>query len=347
MVEGEKPKMIYKYLGKTGIRVSALGFGNWLHNNTEDMECQSIMKRAFEAGVNYFDIAEAYGFLDQKWGRAETVMGNCIKNLGWNRKDYVISTKLWENGVGVNDRSLSRKHIIEGMRGSLNRLQLTYVDIVFAHRYDEGVPIEEVVRAFDWLIRKGKAFYWGTSMWTPAQIMEANECCEKLGLMKPVVEQSEYSMLKRDNMENMLPFIFEKCAIGTTIYSPLGMGVLTGRYNDGKLPEEGRYVSKFTGERRERIYGSFMGKTEEEVSKTCQKLTALGEIAKDLGCSQANLALAWCMVNSDVTVALMGASKLAQMEDNIKSIEVATKWTPELELKISVLYIYIYIIGNS
>ena len=114
-----------------------------------------------------------------------------------------------ENGVGVNDRSLSRKHIIEGMRGSLNRLQLTYVDIVFAHRYDEGVPIEEVVRAFDWLIRKGKAFYWGTSMWTPAQIMEANECCEKLGLMKPVVEQSEYSMLKRDNMENMLPFIFE------------------------------------------------------------------------------------------------------------------------------------------
>ena len=167
--------------------------------------------------------------------------------------------------------------------------------------------------------------------------MEANECCEKLGLLKPVVKQCEYSMLRRSNMEILLPFIFDKCGSGATIWSPLCGGILTGKYNEGVKPAEGRYASKLQGGNfADFLFGGFMGKTEEDVKNVCQKLKALGEVAEGIGCTQGNLALAWCLVNKDVTVALVGATKLVQMEDNLKALEVAGKWTEDLELKIAV-----------
>ena len=194
------------------------------------------MFSAWDLGCNYYDTAEWYGY-----GNAEQVMGNCFKKLGWERKDFVLSTKLWKGGDGVNDCFLSRKHLIEGIHRSLKHLQMDYVDVVFAHRPDPHTPMEETCRAFDWMIRNNKAFYWGTSMWSPAHLMEANECCERLGLIKPVVEQPEYSMLVRDNVEFQLPFLFDKYGMGTTIWSPLAGGYLTGKYNENLEPEGGRY----------------------------------------------------------------------------------------------------------
>ena len=194
------------------------------------------MNRCWEGGCNYFDTAEWYGF-----GNAEKVMGNALKKIGMERKDVVISTKIFKGGNGVNDCYLSRKHIIEGTYESLKNLQLDYVDIIFAHRPDDNTPIEETCRAFHWLIEHGKAFYWGTSMWTTQQLMQANEVCEKLRLIKPSVEQPEYSMLTRDNMEFKLPFLFDKYGMGSTIWSPLAGGFLTGKYNTSLDPEGGRY----------------------------------------------------------------------------------------------------------
>ena len=180
--------MIYRYLGKTGITVSALGFGNWVNNDQEDPKVEELtyqcMLKCYEGGINYFDTAEVYGM-----GKAEVAMGKALKRAGWARKDFVISTKIFRGGPGVNDEMLSRKHIIEGLNASLKKLQLDYVDVVFAHRPDQNTPMEETVRAFNWCIEHNLAFYWGTSMWTPQQIMEANEVCEKLHLIKPIVEQ--------------------------------------------------------------------------------------------------------------------------------------------------------------
>lgn len=196
------------------------------------------MNRAYEGGVNFFDTAEFYGS-----GGAERVMGKCLKKAGWARKDYVISTKILRCGPGVNDSFLSRKHVIEGFTASLERLQLDYADLAFAHRYDAETPIEEVCRAFNWLIDHGKAFYWATSEWSPQQIMEANECCEKHGLIKPIADQAEYNMLNRKNLEAEYVPLFTKYGYGTTIWSPLAGGYLTGKYNDGTEPPGTRYGS--------------------------------------------------------------------------------------------------------
>jgi len=170
-------------------------------------------------------------------------LGNCLKKAGWARKDFVVTTKILRGGPGINDTFLSRKHVIEGTLASLKRMQLDYVDVVFAHRYDRETPIEEVCRAFNWLIDQGKAFYWATSEWTPEQIMEANMCCEKLGLAKPICDQLEYNVFVRKRIESEMVPIFEKTGYGTTVWSPLAGGYLTGKYNDGKCPEGSRYAN--------------------------------------------------------------------------------------------------------
>ncbi len=242
--------MIYRYLGRTGIQVSAICYGNMISDKiTPELEenCYKCMvkyqslaiafDRAYEGGVNYFDTAEQYGF-----GNAETVLGRCLKRAGWARKDFVVNTKILRCGPGVNDCFLSRKHIIEGVHNSLKRLQLDYVDVVFAHRYDSETPMEEVCRAFNWLIENGKAFYWATSDWSAQQIMEAFECCERHDLIRPIADQVEYNLFIRDKMENEYVPLFEKYGYGTTVWSPLAGGYLTGKYNEGKLPEGSRYT---------------------------------------------------------------------------------------------------------
>eukprot|EP00826_Nyctotherus_ovalis_P051212 TRINITY_DN6388_c0_g3_i3.p1 TRINITY_DN6388_c0_g3~~TRINITY_DN6388_c0_g3_i3.p1 ORF type:complete len:362 (+),score=99.28 TRINITY_DN6388_c0_g3_i3:122-1207(+) len=322
--------MTYRFLGRTGIQVSVIGYGNMTFNkNTPENvdNCFKCITKAHEKGVNFFDTAEIYGF-----GNAELVLGQCLKKTGWARKDYVLSTKVYRYGNKPNDAMLSRKHIIEGVTASLERLQLDYADILFAHRYDPVTPMEETCRAFNWLIESGKAFCWGTSEWTSEQIMEAFECCDRLGLARPAADQAEYNLLVRDKFEGDLAPIFEKYGYGTTTWSPLAGGYLTGKYNDGKKPEDGRYTEGNWDpnviKRKNELY---IGKEEEKFYK---RLKGLGEIAKELKCTQAQLALAWCLVNKDVSTAIIGSTKADQLDDSLAAIEVAKRWTPEVEKKI-------------
>ncbi len=285
------------------------------------------LNRAYEGGVNYFDTAEIYGF-----GNAEIAMGKALKRLGLARKDYVLSTKFFKVGTGVNDAFLSRKHIIEGVNNSLKRLQLDYMDIAFAHRYDYITPIEETCRAFNRIIEDGKAFYWATSQWTPQQVMEAFECCERLNLIKPIADQSQYNLFVRERFEvDMVP-LFAKYGYGNTIWSPLAGGFLTGKYNTGAVPADARYHGEKLGQQmNEAIVSSYVGGDEAKFHK---RLVGLGEIAKEVGCTQAQLSLAWCLANKDVSTALVGASKPAQFAENLKAVEVLQRWTPEIEKKI-------------
>lgn len=212
----KKSKMIYRYLGNSGLRVSVMSWGNWLNSNDESDITNETVKIALENGINFFDTAEAYGF-----GKAETLLGEAFKKLGARREDLVVSTKIFKSGNGVNDSFLSRKHIIEGVNNSLKRLQMDYVDVLFCHRPDSNTPMEETCRALNWVINQGKAFYWGTSEWTPSQIGEAHTVCEKLGLIKPIVEQCQYSMLHRQKVEQDHVHLFKTTKMGTTVWSPL------------------------------------------------------------------------------------------------------------------------------
>lgn len=326
----KKNNMIYRFLGNTGMQVSVISFGNMIFDKlTPECEeaCFKCITKAYEAGVNYFDTAEIYGN-----GRAETILGKCLKRAGWPRKDYVISTKIYNCGSGVNDRMLSRKHIIEGVNASLARLQLDYVDIIFAHRYDPCTPMEEICRAFNYIIEKGKAFYWSTSQWSAEQIMEAINCCDKLGLIKPVADQVEYSLLIRQRVENELAPLFEKMKYGTTIWSPLAGGYLTGKYNDGREKIKARYNDgSLAPHIVEHLNREYIGDDE---AKFYKKLGGLGALAKEFKCSQAQLVLAWCLVNKDVSTAIIGATKLEQLEDSLGAIDVAKRWTPEMEKKV-------------
>jgi voltage-dependent potassium channel beta subunit len=329
-MEDKAKSMSYRFLGKTGMKVSVMSFGNWVNNTKpteEEMNATyECMKVCIEHGVNYFDTAEIYGF-----GIAEEAMGKAFKKLGVKRKDIVVSTKFFRVGTGINDEMLSRKHLMEGIHASLKRLELDYVDVAFAHRYDPYTPIEEVCRAFDWMVNHNKAFYWATSMWTPEQIMEAMVCCEKYNLIKPIAEQAEYNILRRDNFESNLAPIFQKMGYGSTIWSPLGNGLLTGKYNDGNIPEGSRLAGKLDETTQKKVMEWYEGVHGDQLYP---RLRALGEAAKEFGCTQAQLALAWCLVNKDVSTCITGASRPEQMVENLKALEVAKKWTPEIEKKI-------------
>jgi len=231
------------------------------------------MKICFEAGVNFFDTAEIYGM-----GQAETIMGNAFKELNFKREEIVVSTKIFKVGPGVNDTFLSRKHIVEAIHNSLKRLQLDYVDVVFCHRPDYETPLEETCRAMNWIIENNKAFYWGTSEWPADRISKAIEICERLNLHKPIVEQCQYSMIVRDRFENEYRRIFSEAKYGTTIWSPLAGGILTGKYNEGVIPEGSRYDNhKFLDSTWQKYFGE--GKRE----GTLKKLKDLADIAKEAG----------------------------------------------------------------
>ena len=303
-------KMEYRYLGNTGLKVSVLGFGNWVNNFNDEMN-KECFKKCLENGINYFDTAEGYGM-----GKGEIQFGKAIKELNIPREKIVVSTKIFFGGKDPNESFLSKKHIREGVLNSLKRLQLDYVDIVFCHRYDMHTPLEETCRAMNWVINHGYAFYWGTSEWTASQIMEAYSICDRLGLKRPVVEQSHYNMLYRTSMEEDYRDLFKKFKMGTTIWSPLESGILTGKYIN-ETPPESR--AKLTNDNAKSSFGLYM----KNKAEWDDKLTKLKDIAeKKCGCGLTTLAIAWCIANPDVSVCLLGASKPSQLDDTIKAVEI-------------------------
>jgi len=297
----------YNRLGSAGIRLSELSLGAWVTYGGQVGEEMSLkcMSKAYELGVNFFDNAEAYAN-----GNAEVVMGNVIKKLGWKREDFVISSKVFWGGNGPNDRGLSRKHVYEACRRSLKRLQLDYLDLFFCHRPDPNTPIEETVRAMDDLVHQGLVLYWGTSEWTAADIMRAYAISRELGLTPPQMEQPQYNMIHRERVEKEYLPLYGGIGLGTTIWSPLASGLLTGKYNDG-VPKGSR--------------GSLKGyewlRTDVFTPENIKLVRALQPVAKELGCTMAQLALAWTRRNENVTTVITGATLPEQVEENMKSLE--------------------------
>lgn len=300
--------MNYRHLGKAGIKLSELSLGAWVtYGATVGEEtARECMIAAYEAGVNFFDNAEAYGH-----GGAETVMGNVLKTVGWRRETYVVSTKIFWGGEGPNERGLSTKHIVEGVNSALRRLQLDYVDLVFCHRPDPETPIEETVRAMDLIIRQGKAFYWGTSEWSAADILRADGLARANHLTPPSMEQPQYNMLHRARVEEEYAPLYRELGYGTTIWSPLYSGLLTGKYNDG-IPDGSRLDQPSYAWLKDSVYRP-------ELIETVRQIQP---IAADLGCSMAQLALAWCLKNPNVSTVITGASRVEQVRQNMKALEI-------------------------
>jgi voltage-dependent potassium channel beta subunit len=315
--------MEYRYLGKSGLQVSALSLGAWVTYGGQVGEeiAYECMNAAYEEGVNFFDNAEVYA-----GGKAETVMGNVIKKAGWKRSDLIISTKVFWGGRGPNDSGLSRKHVIEGTEASLARLQLDYVDLLFCHRADLHTPVEETVRAMNYLIDQGKVFYWGTSEWTASQIMEAYAVARRDHLIPPMMEQPQYHMLHRERVEVEYSRLYKEIGLGTTIWSPLASGMLTGKYNDG-IPEGTRITEEGYEWLRERFES-------EEAQQEIEKVKQMMPIADDLGCTMAQLALAWCLKNPHVSTVITGASKPEQVTENMKALEVVEKLDDDLMVRL-------------
>ncbi len=315
--------MEYRRLGKSGLKVSALSLGAWVTYGGQvgEQGADECMTAAYEAGVNFFDNAEAYS-----GGNAEIVMGNIIKNKGWRREGLVVSTKIFWGGDGPNDTGLSHKHIIEGMNNALRRFQLEYVDLVFCHRPDPDTPIEETVRAMDIIIKQGKAFYWGTSEWSAADIMRADGIARQYGLTPPTMEQPQYHMFHRERFEQEYAPLYRDLGYGTTIWSPLASGLLSGKYNNG-IPEDSRANLKGY----EWIKRSVI--TPERVEKVKQ----LVPLAEEVGATMAQFALAWCLKNPNVSTVITGASRASQVTENMKALEVAARITPDLMERIDAI----------
>ncbi len=315
--------MNYRYLGSSGLQVSELSFGSWVTFGSQVGEdiAHACMEAAWNAGVNFFDNAEGYAD-----GESEVMMGNVIRRAGWKRKDMVISTKIFWGGDGPNDTGLSRKHVIEGTNAALARMQLDYVDLLFCHRPDLKTPIEETVRAMNWLIDQGKAFYWGTSEWTAEQIREAHEVARREHLIGPTMEQPQYNMFHRERVEAEYWRLYEAFGLGLTTWSPLASGFLTGKYNDG-IPEGSR-LSLEGNDFLKRRYESEEGKA------MLAKVRLLGALATELGCTTAQLAIAWCLKNPNVSTVITGASRPEQVEQNMGAMKVVDKLTPAVMQRI-------------
>jgi len=315
--------MNYRRMGASGLRLSELSLGAWVTygSNVDDDVAAACMRTAYDAGVNFFDNAEAYGR-----GRAESVMGAILKKMGWRRESYVVSTKFfWGLGQGgPNDRGLSRKRLHEGLRGSLARLGLDYVDIVYCHRPDLDTPIEETVFAIHDLIARGMALYWGTSEWTAEQIREAWHVADRHHLHKPQVEQPQYHMLHRDRVEKQYHRLYSGIGLGLTTWSPLASGVLTGKYDDGTVAQGTRLA----------IPTLAWLKDEALDAERIDKVKRLAAVARDLGCTRAQLALAWCLANPHVSSVITGASRPEQVTENLAAAGVVKSLTPDVTARI-------------
>jgi len=325
----DKKNMIFRTLGNTGLRVPIFSYGGWLtvgYDHKGDI-VKELMHAAWDAGINMFDTAEAYNA-----GESEKEMGRVLKESGWDRRDYIITTKIFfgtNRKETHNTRGLSRKHIIEGALESLKNLQLDYVDVIFAHRPDVTVPMEETVRAFNWLIDNNKAFYWGTSEWTSHQIQQATEIARRLNMVGPCAEQAHYSMLHRDNFETEYDPLWRWEGYGSTIWSPLEQGILTGKYNDG-LPEGSRFAVNVQGASSEKA--KFL--QSDEGKAQLQKVRELTKIAEELGTNMSNLALAWAISNKNVSTCILGATKPEQIHENVKALEILPKFDAKLHERV-------------
>jgi voltage-dependent potassium channel beta subunit len=312
--------MEYRHLGRSGLQVSALSLGAWITYGGQvgEQVADECMRAAWDAGVNFFDNAEVYAS-----GEAEKVMGAVIRKNGWRRSDLVVSTKIFWGGDGPNDRGLSRKHIIEGTDAALRRLGMEYVDLVFCHRPDPRTPIEETVWSMNLLIRQGKAFYWGTSEWSASDIMQAWAVARREHLIPPLMEQPQYNMLHRERVEKEYLHLYEEIGLGTTIWSPLASGLLTGKYAEGKAPKDSRAALEGYEWLAERLVG-------EKARADAERVMRLAPIAQDLDCSLAQLALAWCLKNPYVSTVITGASRAEQVRENMKAFDVVPKLTDDV-----------------
>ncbi|KAM6984457.1 voltage-gated potassium channel subunit beta-2-like isoform 2-T2 [Tautogolabrus adspersus] len=324
--EAERSAMTYKNLGKSGLRVSCLGLGTWVTFGSQisDEMAENLMAIAYENGVNLFDTAEVYAS-----GRAEITLGNIIKKKGWRRSSFVITTKIYWGGQAETERGLSRKHIIEGLRGSLSRLQLEYVDIVFANRNDVNSPMEEIVRAMTFVINQGMAMYWGTSRWSAMEIMEAYSVARQFNLIPPVCEQAEYHYFQRDKVEVQLPELYHKIGVGAMTWSPLACGLITGKYSDG-VPECSRAAMKGYQWLKERV-------NSEEGRRQLAKIKELHLLADRLGCTAAQLAIAWCLRSEGVSSVLLGVSNTDQLLENLGALRILSQMTPQTVTEIDAL----------
>ncbi|HTO15881.1 MAG TPA: aldo/keto reductase [Edaphocola sp.] len=316
--------MEYRKMGRTGLDLSVLSFGSWVtfHKQIDDTVSDRLMSIAYENGINFFDNAEVYAA-----GESEKMMGRVLKSKSWDRSSYIISSKVFFGWKGKdkkpNQHGLSRKHIMEACHEALERFQVEYLDLYFCHRPDRTVPMEEIVRTMNTLIQQGKIYYWGTSEWTAAEIMEAHAIAERLGLEGPKMEQPEYNLFNRFKIESDYLNIFKNIGLGTTIWSPLASGLLTGKYNDG-IPEHSRLSIE-----------SMDWLKEQALSQSkIEKVKKLSAVAQKLDTSLATLSLAWCISNPNVTTAIVGATKESQLLENLKALELYPLITSEIKEEI-------------
>ena len=302
--------MEYRRLGRSGLQVSEFSFGSWVTFGTQvDTKAATEMLAAcYEAGVNFFDNAEVYA-----QGESERVMGEAIANLGWSRDSYAVSTKVFWGGPHPTQRGLSRKHIFDACHNGLRRLQVDYLDLYFCHRPDLHTPIEETVHAMSDLVSQGKVMYWGTSEWNAQQITEAYGIARERGLHAPVMEQPQYNMFERHRVESEYAPLYDSFGLGTTVWSPLASGILTGKYRDG-IPKDSRMTLPGYEWLRERFES-------EGGRKKLERAAALEDLAKDVGMSLTHLALLWCLKYEGVSTVILGASKLNQLQDNLAALE--------------------------
>jgi voltage-dependent potassium channel beta subunit len=319
-----KSEMEYRNLGKTGLKVSAFSFGSWLtfSNQLNEKAASELMHYAYDHGVNFFDNAEIYAN-----GESETIMGNILKKSGWGRDSYIVSSKVFWGGEKPTQIGLSRKHIHDACHAALERLQLDYLDLYFCHRPDPETPIEETVRAMDVLVIQGKILYWGSSEWEAEQIREAYNIAEKYHLTPPSMEQPEYNVFNRKKIEIDYLSLFKDHGLGTTIWSPLASGLLTGKYNHG-FPSDSRVFVK----------GYEWLKEKFESEETLTKISIVKElepIAEDLGITLTQLSLAWCLKNPHVSSVILGATKLSQLKENLKTLDILELITENVIEKIN------------
>ncbi len=318
--------MEYRRLGKSGLKVSVLSFGSWVtfKNQADVDDAVAMMKAAYDAGVNFFDNAEVYAH-----GQSEIIMGKALKKLGWPRDSYTVSSKVMFGAVPdpkPTQRGLSRKHIYEACHQAMERLQVDYLDLYFCHRPDPESPIEEVVRAMTELIHQGKVFYWGTSEWSAQQLMEAYGVARQYNLIPPTMEQPQYNMFHRYRFEVEYGRLYETIGLGTTIWSPLASGLLTGKYNNG-IPADSRMNLKGYEWLRNMLES-------EEGQARLKKVRELVPIAEELGTTLPKLALAWCVKNPRVSTVITGASRVSQVEENMQALAVVPQLTDDVMEKI-------------
>ena len=312
--------MEYRYMGKTGLQLSTLSFGSWVtfHKQIDDKIADELMGIAYDQGVNFFDNAEVYAA-----GESEKMMGRVLSKKNWDRTSIVLSSKAYFGWRGKqnkpNQTGLSRKHLTEACHEALQRLQTDYLDLYFCHRPDKKMPIAEVVQTMNTLIQQGKILYWGTSEWSGVEIMEAHRIAEAYRLIGPAMEQPQYNLFERSKVDAEYLEIYKNVGLGTTIWSPLAAGLLTGKYNDG-IPEGSRFQIEGFEWLRDRWL------MQEKINKVQQ----LGAIAKALKVSTASLSIAWCIKNPNVTSAILGATSKAQLLDNLTALDTAALLTPEI-----------------